>query len=73
MRQAGILAGAAAYALDHHVERLAEDHARAKMLAAGFAGFGSIDVDLNAVETNMVFLGVQDQSCLGRVHGGTGG
>jgi threonine aldolase len=39
MRQSGILAGAALYALDHHVERLAEDHENAKLLASAFAEF----------------------------------
>ena len=62
MRQVGLLAAAGTYALDHHVERLTEDHARAKRLAQGFAEFASIDVDLNSVETNMVFLGVKDQA-----------
>ena len=48
MRQAGILAAAALYALDHHVERLDDDHRRARRLADG------LGVDLNEVETNFV-------------------
>jgi threonine aldolase len=48
MRQAGVIAAAALYALDHHVERLADDHARARRLAAG------IGSDPAVVETNFV-------------------
>jgi threonine aldolase len=57
MRQAGIVAAAALYALDHHVERLAEDHARARRLAEGLAAAG-LPVDPAAVETNFVGLEV---------------
>jgi threonine aldolase len=53
MRQAGIVAAAALYALDHHVERLAEDHTRARRLAEGLAAAG-LGVDPDAVETNFV-------------------
>jgi threonine aldolase len=53
MRQAGIVAAAGVYALDHHVERLAEDHARARRLAERLAGAG-LSVDLEQVETNFV-------------------
>ncbi|MDX1655808.1 MAG: low-specificity L-threonine aldolase, partial [Candidatus Competibacteraceae bacterium] len=56
MRQAGILAAAGLYALEHHVERLAEDHANARRLAEGLAAFPQLNVDLAGVETNMVFL-----------------
>jgi threonine aldolase len=57
MRQAGIVAAAALYALDHHVERLAEDHARARRLAEGLADSG-LPVDVDAVETNFVGIDV---------------
>jgi threonine aldolase len=57
MRQAGIVAAAALYALDHHVERLAEDHARARRLAEGLAAAG-LPVDPQAVETNFIGLEV---------------
>jgi threonine aldolase len=50
MRQAGVVAAAALYALDHHVERLADDHARARRLAEG------IGLDPDAVETNFVAI-----------------
>ncbi|MFB1482777.1 low-specificity L-threonine aldolase [Corallococcus sp. RDP092CA] len=55
MRQAGLLAAAALYALEHHVERLAEDHANARRLAEGLAQVPGVKVDLSRVETNMVF------------------
>jgi threonine aldolase len=58
MRQSGLLAAAAIYALDHHVERLRDDHAAARALAVALAGMEGIAVDPapNAVETNMVFF-----------------
>ncbi|HWV56078.1 MAG TPA: GntG family PLP-dependent aldolase [Longimicrobiales bacterium] len=58
MRQSGILAAAALYALDHHVERLAEDHANARRFAAAIAEAPGISVDLAGVESNMVFFDV---------------
>ena len=54
MRQAGFLAAAASYALDHHVERLADDHALARRLADGLAGIELLKVE--APETNIVFV-----------------
>ncbi len=57
MRQAGIVAAAAVYALDNHVDRLAEDHARAKRLALGLAAPG-LAVDPDRVETNFVQIDV---------------
>ena len=53
MRQAGIVAAAGVYALDHHVDRLAEDHARARRLAEAWHAAG-LPVDLERVETNFV-------------------
>jgi threonine aldolase len=61
MRQAGILAAAGLYALEHHVERLAQDHANAKQLAEGLAGIKSIQLDPTAVQTNMLFLEIRPQ------------
>jgi threonine aldolase len=58
MRQAGILAAAALHALDHHRERLVEDHANARRLAEIVAGIGGLSVPLR-VETNMVFIDVE--------------
>ena len=54
MRQAGICAAACLYALDHHVERLAEDHANAKALARGLAQIPGMRVE--APDTNLVFF-----------------
>ncbi len=58
MRQAGIVAAAGVYALDHHVERLAEDHARARRLAEALAEAG-VPVDVERVETNFVQLDLE--------------
>jgi threonine aldolase len=57
MRQAGIVAAAGVYALEHNVDRLAEDHARARRLAEGWHAAG-LPVDLDQVETNFVQLDV---------------
>jgi threonine aldolase len=57
MRQAGIVAAAGLYALDHHVERLADDHANARRLAEGLAEAG-LPVDVDQVETNFVLVDV---------------
>ncbi len=59
MRQAGIVAAACLYALDHHVDRLADDHARARRLAEGLAAAG-LPVDPETVETNFVGVPVPD-------------
>jgi threonine aldolase len=56
MRQVGILAAAAHYALDHQLERLADDHARARRLAGAVAEVRPELVDTGAVETNIVVL-----------------
>jgi threonine aldolase len=56
MRQSGVLAAAGLYALDHMVERLAEDHARARRLALGLAEIAPGLCDPAAVETNILFL-----------------
>jgi len=54
MRQAGVLAAAASYALDHNVDRLAEDHALAKRLAEGLSGVEGLQVE--APQTNIMFV-----------------
>lgn len=56
MRQAGILAACGIVALDRMVERLAEDHARARRLAEGLADVPGVKVDLKSVQTNMVMV-----------------
>jgi threonine aldolase len=57
MRQAGIVAAAGVYALDHNVERLADDHVRARRLAEGLHAAG-VPVDLDQIETNFVQVDV---------------
>lgn len=54
MRQAGVLAAAALHALDHHIERLADDHARARRLGEGLQGLPGVSVQMP--QTNMVFI-----------------
>ena len=54
MRQAGVLAAAALYALDHHVERLADDHANARALAEGLQGLPGVTVQ--PPQTNILFV-----------------
>jgi threonine aldolase len=56
MRQVGVLAAAGIFALMHNLERLAEDHARARRLAEAVAGVGDGLVDVDAVETNIVIV-----------------
>jgi threonine aldolase len=63
MRQAGIIAAAGVYALQHHVARLAEDHAHAKMLAEALAELPTVRLHPAEVETNMIFM---DVSATGR-------
>ena len=58
MRQAGIAAAGCLYALDHHAERLAEDHEHARRLARGLAGIDGIAVRAAEPETNMIFFDV---------------
>lgn len=58
MRQSGIIAAACEYALDHHVDRLGEDHAHAKRLAEGIAGIAGLQVDPATVQTNLVYFDV---------------
>ncbi|HET6604825.1 MAG TPA: GntG family PLP-dependent aldolase [Xanthomonadaceae bacterium] len=61
MRQAGIVAAAALYALEHHVERLAEDHANARRLAEGLAQIDGIGIDPATVETNLVYFDLDER------------
>jgi threonine aldolase len=60
MRQAGIIAAAGLYALDHHVDRLAEDHENARVLAEGLAEIPGVGIDPTSVETNIVIFEVAD-------------
>jgi len=65
MRQAGVLAAAAIYALDHHVERLAEDHANARRLADGLAGVPGVSVE--PPDSNIVFVDIAGARAAGLV------
>ena len=72
MRQAGIIAAAGIYALEHHVERLAEDHANARKLAAGLAEIASVEVLTPVPQSNMVLFsiagtGLSDAEFIGRL------
>ena len=63
MRQAGVLAAAALYALDHHVDRLAEDHALAARLAAGLEGLPGLTVE--TPQTNILFADLAGERAAG--------
>lgn len=56
MRQAGIIAAAGLYALNNNIGRLEEDHRKAKLLAGTIAGIPSLEIDLDAVQTNIVIF-----------------
>jgi threonine aldolase len=60
MRQSGIIAAGGLYALDHHVDRLADDHARARRLAEGLAELPGVEIDPATVETNILVFAVPD-------------
>ena len=60
MRQVGILAAAGLYALDHHVDRLADDHARARHIAEAVAAAAPTAIDPTGVQTNIVVLETPD-------------
>ena len=62
MRQVGIIAAAGIYALDHHIERLKEDHQNAKRLALGLQKFKGISINPEHVETNIVILDIENSS-----------
>jgi threonine aldolase len=64
MRQAGIVAAGALWALDHNVERLAEDHANARLLADGLAEIDGVSIDPALVETNIVVFDVAEPAAL---------
>ncbi|WP_432947821.1 threonine aldolase family protein [Kribbella sp. CA-253562] len=60
MHQAGIAAAAGLYALDHHVERLVDDHAHARLIAEALAGVPGVSIDLDRLETNIIVCRVPD-------------
>ena len=61
MRQAGILAAAGIFALEHHVERLARDHENARALAQALSSIEGITVAASGAQTNMVYISVEPQ------------
>jgi threonine aldolase len=65
MRQAGVLAAAALYALDHHVDRLADDHANAQRLAEGLQGLPGVTVQMP--QTNILFVDLSPEKAAGVV------
>lgn len=60
MRQAGLIAAACSYALDHHIERMDDDHALARRFALGIAGIEGVSVE--APQSNMVFVELQGRA-----------
>ena len=74
MRQAGVLAAAALYALQNNVERLSEDHEKAKLLAKAINENPSLEIDINSVQTNILIfkpgkINVQDAIKLSKENG----
>jgi threonine aldolase len=69
MRQAGIMAAGGLYALRHHVDRLAEDHERARRLATGLAAIPGVAIDPDRVETNIVIFDVRPSGITGEAFG----
>jgi threonine aldolase len=64
MRQAGVIAAGALWALEHNVERLAEDHENARILAQGLAEIDGVTIDPTTIETNIVIFEVADAASL---------
>jgi threonine aldolase len=60
LRQSGVLAAAGLYALDHHVERLADDHANARVIGERLAACDGVAIDVDALETNIIVFRLHD-------------
>ena len=58
MRQVGIVAAAAIYALDNNMKRLADDHANARFLAGGLNNIKGLDIDMSRVQTNIIIADI---------------
>jgi threonine aldolase len=56
MRQAGVVAAAVLYALDHHIDRLAEDHRNARVIAEAIADTPGLELELPEPETNLIWF-----------------
>ncbi len=63
MRQVGVLAAAALHALDHHIDRLADDHRNAQVIAAAIADTSGLRLDPPMVETNLIWFNVERETC----------
>lgn len=62
MRQAGVVAAAGLYALDHNVERLADDHRCARRLAEGLSVCRGVEIEPERVQTNIVVFRLTDEA-----------
>ncbi len=60
MRQSGVLAAAGVHALEHHVGRLADDHANARLIGERLAACAGVDLDLDSLETNILVFRLRD-------------
>ncbi|MCI0707733.1 MAG: low-specificity L-threonine aldolase [Ignavibacteriae bacterium] len=58
MRQAGVIAAGALYALEHHIDRLKEDHEKAKVFAETLSSVNGLEIDQEAVQTNIIIINV---------------
>ena len=70
MRQAGVIAAGALYALEHHRRRLSEDHETAQILAEAVRQTEQIELTPDRVDTNIVIFRVDSQLCISRRFGG---
>ena len=61
MRQAGIIASAGIYSLQNNIDRLSEDHARIRSLAEAINSLDFFSIDMETVQTNMVYINVDDE------------
>jgi threonine aldolase len=60
MRQSGVLAAAGLYALEHNVERLADDHVNARLIGARLFSCPGVELDIDALETNIIVFGLRE-------------
>ena len=63
LRQAGVVAGAAIYAMENNVDRLEEDHAHARLFAEGIASLNGIILDSRKIETNIIYFQIDPEVC----------
>ena len=63
MRQSGLLAGAALWALENNINRLEDDHKRAKQIAVACDSIDGLSVDIKSIDTNIVFINIDSKKC----------